>query len=69
MAKAKVVKSVRGNDLITLTLGPKETAKLAVILEPFMKDAHVSGVYDALGKARARTKNRKAASISLSLGS
>lgn len=69
MAKAKVIKSKRGNDLITLTLGPKETAKVAVVLEPFMKDAHISGVYDALGKARARTKNRKTASVALGLAS
>ena len=67
MAKAKVVKSKRGNDLITLTLGPKETAKVAVVLEPYMKDAHIAGVYDALGKARARTRNRKTAAVALGL--
>lgn len=60
MAKTLVKKSKKGNDLVELTLGPRETAKLLVVLEGAPDDTMTEGIYTALCDAQDKTSNKKA---------
>jgi hypothetical protein len=59
MAKALVKKSKKGNDLVELTLGPRETAKLMAVLETAPDDEGTEEIYTALCEAQAGTGNKK----------
>jgi hypothetical protein len=59
MAKALVKKSKKGNDLVELTLGPRETAKLLCVLETAPDDVGTEGIYTALCEAQEKTGNKK----------
>lgn len=59
MAKALVKKSKKGNDLVELTLGPRETAKLLCLLEGAPDDVGTEEIYTALCGAQNKTMNRK----------
>jgi hypothetical protein len=59
MAKALVKKSKKGNDLVELTLGPRETAKLLCILETAPDDEGTEEIYTALCEAQDKTGNKK----------
>jgi hypothetical protein len=64
MAKAKVVKSKRGRDLVQLTIGPKEAGKLNALLYTSPTDDNLDAVLSALEGARAIAANSKAFEIS-----
>jgi hypothetical protein len=49
MAKAAVKKSKRGRDLVVLTMGPKEAAKLEAVLAAWVDDVNLGEIADALG--------------------
>jgi len=68
MAQAKVVKSRRGNDLVVLTMGPKEAAKVAVVLECAPFDENLESVALAIADARYATSNKKEASVIVTIG-
>lgn len=59
MAKALVKKSKKGNDLVELTLGPREMAKLMCVLETAPDDVGTEEIYTALCEAQDKTKNKK----------
>jgi hypothetical protein len=59
MAKALVKKSKKGNDLVELTLGPRETAKLLCLLETAPDDVATEEIYTALCGAQDKTSNKK----------
>jgi hypothetical protein len=59
MAQAKVVKSKRGNDLIVLTIGPKEAATLVDALDNAGRGEYAEGIADAVSTAQVETSNSK----------
>lgn len=67
MAQAKVVKSRRGNDLVVLTMGPKEAAKVSVVLEHAPYDENLESVALALDDARYATGNKKEATLAVNI--
>ena len=64
MAQAKVVKSRRGNDLIQVTMGPKEAAKVVAVLDAFTDDDNISAVSEAIESAQGEAGNTKYAEVS-----
>ena len=67
MAQAKVVKSRRGNDLVVVTMGPKEAAKVSAVLANAPWDENLESVALALDEARYATGNIKQASLSVNI--
>lgn len=62
MAQAKVVKSRRGNDLIQVTMGPKEAAKVVAVLDTYC-DEHLNRVQEAIEAAQQEAGNTKFATV------
>lgn len=67
MAKAFIKRSVRGNDLVNLTLGPKETASVVALLSAGPLNEHAQVVYNELTKAQFTSRNAKYASVKVTV--
>ena len=67
MAKAIVKKSKGGRDLVVLTMGPKETAKVLAVLASWEDDGDVMNIFNALDDAQDVTNNAVNAEIKTEL--